>query len=81
MKKKLQITIDFRRIFCRLDSNNQRALEGLNNIERQLTRNKRDSNYYSCVSESSTTPQGINSSDNDVCVESDSDRWTANNSL
>lgn len=68
-------------IALELDSNNQRATEGLNNIGRSLSLSKRDS-YYSCVAgETLYSSQGTNSSDHEVepelDPESDTDPWPA----
>lgn len=64
-------------ISLKLDPNNQRATEGLNNIGRSLSLSKRDS-YYSCVAgETLYTSQGTNSSDHEVDPESDTDPWPA----
>lgn len=64
-------------ILCnfRLDSSNQRATEGLNNIGKTPGSNKRDS-YYTSVGESSSyASQGPSASDHEQDADSDADTW------
>lgn len=63
--------------YCfRLDPNNQRAIEGLNNLSESLSTSKRDS-YYTARDESPTFAcQASNVSDREPDAESDSDIWS-----
>lgn len=63
--------------FYRLDPNNQRATEGLNNIGRSMSMclNKRDSYYVSTGESSSYVSQGLSASDHDPDPESDTEQW------
>lgn len=69
-------------ITLRLDPDNQRAIEGLNNIGRSPSASKVDSSYYiSAIGDSSTfASQAQSQSDHDQDLESDSDAWPSTTS-
>lgn len=64
----------------RLDPDNQRAIEGLNNIGRSLPRMNLESTFYtSAVGDTSTfNSQAQSQSDHDQDQESDTDPWPSN---
>ncbi|KAF5308497.1 hypothetical protein FQR65_LT06162 [Abscondita terminalis] len=64
----------------RLDPQNERALEGINNIGRSPPANKMDSNYYMSVEGESTpyTSQAQTGSDHEGDGDSDTDHWPNN---
>lgn len=63
----------------RLDPNNQRASEGLNNIG-SCSLSRKES-YYTCVGETSYTSPGASASDDDIFIPNDTDPWPNNNSF
>lgn len=67
-------------IALRLDSQNQRALEGINNIGRSPPSNKMDSSYYMSMGGESTTytSQAPTGSDHEADADSDTDQWPNN---
>lgn len=68
-------------VALKLDPNNQRATEGLNCIGRNLSLNKRESSYYTCVGETSYTSPGTSASEDDIFVQNDTDSWPTNNNF
>lgn len=66
-------------IALRLDPNNQRATEGLNNIGRTMAQSKQES-YYSC-GDISYGSQVSTCSDHEADPESDTDPWPAEDAL
>lgn len=67
-------------ISLKIDPQNQRALEGINNIGRSPPTNKMDSNYYMSVEGESTTytSQPQTGSDHEGDGDSDTDHWPNN---
>lgn len=64
----------------RLDPDNQRAVEGLNNLGRSPSASKLDSSYYMSAGGDSSTfnSQGQSQSDHEQDQESDTDPWPPN---
>lgn len=58
-----------------MDPNNQKAIEGLNNIGRSMSNSKRDSYYVSAGESSSYVSQGLSTSEHDPDAESDTEQW------
>ncbi|KAF5291187.1 hypothetical protein FQA39_LY14429 [Lamprigera yunnana] len=67
-------------IALRLDPQNQRAIDGINNIGRSPPPNKMDTNYYmSAEGESTTyTSQAPTGSDHEADADSDTEQWPNN---